>query len=135
MPKHKFILMIDGLAPYPIEFDARSFSWGDSPAVGSRFPPSSYSSMTKLWIVRPSDNWSSLMRQAAATGQSFDMSLTAQMEEQGRVVPITTYSFSEVFVATIQMSGNAPDIAENVGFNVFKFEVEYGSHQAVGHVD
>lgn len=135
MAKQKFIVKIDGLAPYPIEFDASSFSWGDTPTVTSRFQMSPHSYITKLWIVRSSDNWSSLMRQAAANGQSFDMSLIAQTEEQGRVVTTMTYSFSGVFIDTVQMSGKAPDIAENVGFDFEKVGVEYGSHQAMGQVD
>ena len=136
MPKTKFIVKINGLAPYPIEFQANSWSWGDSTqAVTYRLTMSPHNSITKFRIVRSSDEWSSLMRQAAATGQSFDVSLFAQTEKQGRLATTVEYSFSGVVIDHIQMSGNAPDIAEDVGFDFGKVDVEYGSHHAMGQVD
>jgi type VI protein secretion system component Hcp len=136
MPKTKFIVKIDGLTPYPIEFDASSWSFGDNPqAVTSHFEMSPHSSITKFWIVRPSDQWSSLMRQAASSGQSFELSLIAQTEKQGRLATTVEYSFSGVVIDRIRMSGNPPDIAENIGFDYGKVDVEYGSHQPMGQVD
>jgi type VI protein secretion system component Hcp len=75
------------------------------------------------------------MRQAASSGQSFELSLIAQTEKQGRLATTVEYSFSGVVIDRIRMSGNPPDIAENIGFDYGKVDVEYGSHQPMGQVD
>ena len=126
MPKAKYIMTIEGLESQPIVIEIISFGWTPSQSL-SGAPIYALPDQRDFRIRKVSDKWSPSLLQASITGQQLQVTVRADIEDEGDLVTRVTYSFSYALIANIQRSGTGPEPIESIRFSFKAFDMKNSS--------